>query len=226
MVMLPYAEKSMDMSRKMQGDTLTSEVSGIGDITVSAMRTFFETEDERFLAALGLSLPTGSIDEEVNGNRVAYPMQSGAGTFRFKPSVTYSKYLEEFSYGAQASMNLGVNKNKYGYKKGDEIILNLWGAYLINDDVSASLRLEHRHRGAISGEDEELNRMMSPGNIAENHSGNRQSIYAGMNYMPKEILPGHRFAFEVGIPFRQDVNGPQMKNKYVFVLGWQKSWKE
>lgn len=245
-VMLPYTSKemsmdvesnmsSMDMAMDSMGthhsmasgtSSMSRDSNGIGDVTLSGLRKLLETEDERLLMSLGLVLPTGSTTESYNGTRLAYPMQLGSGSFRFKPGITYSAYEEDFSYGAQAIVDHALNTNDQGYKVGDKYLVNVWGSYLLSEEVSASLRYEYQKKNKISGMDNEINSMMAPGGNPENTSSQKHHMYAGMNYKPSKFLKGHRVAFEIGIPIKQSSDGPQMKNKYIFVLGWQKSWKQ
>ena len=51
--------------------------------------------------SLGLSAPTGSIDEKSGANTVGYGMQLGSGTWDFHPAITYLGQTENYSYGAQ-----------------------------------------------------------------------------------------------------------------------------
>ncbi len=219
---------SMDMNHGMSssGATMSRDSNGLGDISLSGLRKLFETEDERLLVSLGLVLPTGSETESFNGTRLAYPMQLGTGSFRFKPGITYSAYEEEFSYGAQAIVDHALNTNDQGYKVGDKYLVNLWGSYTLTEELSASLRYEYQKKNRISGMDEQINSMMMPAGNPANSGGEKHSLFTGMNYKPNNFLKGHRVAFEIGIPIKQTSDGPQMKDNYIFVLGWQKAWKQ
>ncbi|MEC9282757.1 MAG: transporter, partial [Bdellovibrionota bacterium] len=218
---------SMAMNDAMSASSnMTRESNGLGDITLSGLRKLFETEDERLLVSLGLVLPTGSETESYNGSRLAYPMQLGTGSFRFKPGITYSAYQEEFSYGAQAIVDHALNTNDQNYKVGDKFLVNLWGSYTLTEEISASLRYEYKKKNRISGRDEQINSMMMPAGNPANSGNEKHSIFTGMNYKPTKFFKGHRVAFEIGIPIKQKSDGPQMKDNYIFILGWQKAWKQ
>jgi hypothetical protein len=218
-----HADMMDNMSMSSMGNSMDS--SGLGDISFSALRNIFETEDERLLVSLGLVTPTGSIEETHNTSRMTYPMQLGTGSFRFKPGVVYSKYYEDFSIGAQAVVDHVLNENKNDYKVGDKYLVNLWGSYKLNEELSTSLRWEWKQQKKTRGKDSNINSMMSPAGDVANSGKISQTVFGGLNYMPQNFLKGHRVAFEIGIPVKQSSSGPQMKDKYIFILGWQKAWK-
>lgn len=84
MAMVPFLRNEMDHLTGM-GANFTTESEGLGDISVTALWRMFENERDRAHLNLGLSLPTGSIDERdatpINPSaKLPYPMQLGSGT--------------------------------------------------------------------------------------------------------------------------------------------------
>lgn len=77
----------------------------------------------------GVSLPTGSIDEEdevlaPTGTRptltLPYPMQIGSGTYDLLPGLTYTGHYERMGWGAQYAGILRLNQNDEDYTLGDQ----------------------------------------------------------------------------------------------------------
>ena len=62
-----------------------------------------------------------SIDEENNdGDRLAYAMQLGSGTYDINLGTTYTAQLASFSYGAQALGTFRLGENSNGYTLGNQ----------------------------------------------------------------------------------------------------------
>lgn len=54
------------------------------------------------------------------------------------------------------------------------------------------------------------------------HSFVRMEAYLGLSFTaPDTVLAGHRLAVEAGVPFFQDVAGPQLASTWNIVAGWQ-----
>ena len=93
MLMAPYLERSMDHATAM-GGRFTTEADGLGDVRLSALVGLADHDGERVHFNLGLSLPTGSIDERddtpmMANAKLPYPMQLGTGTWDVLPGLTY-----------------------------------------------------------------------------------------------------------------------------------------
>jgi len=224
MAMLPYLSSSMSMERRMQGDQVESESSGLGDASLTALYTLFESEEQRLLFSLGAFLPTGSIEKERNGVRLGYPMQLGSGSVAAMPQVTYTYFWSKFSMGSQVGLKYFLQDNSANYQLGNRYLVNLWGAYQVCESFSSSLRLSHVTRDPIRGQDGNMNAMMSPVNDPTLQHGNTTSIHLGFNLLGTDYLPGHRLALEVGTPIYQDLSGPQMKAISNVTLGYQKAF--
>ena len=56
------------------------------------------------------------------------------------------------------------------------------------------------------------------------YGGDRADLLLGVNLAgQKGVTCGHRVAAEFGVPFFQQLNGPQMETDYTFTFGWQKT---
>ncbi|MFT6106150.1 MAG: hypothetical protein ACJA0S_000624 [Rickettsiales bacterium] len=219
-----FVEKDMEMLNRMD-KTINREVSGFGDTKIQSMYQFFKNDNHKAQFNLGLSIPTGSIKQEVGGNRLVYPMQLGSGSYEALPGISYGGHQNSYSYGAQVNGVFRVNNNNNGYKLGDSYNLTAWSAKKLNNAFSVSSRFNYTISEKIEGFDQALNSMMMPANDTFSSGGRRLDFLIGANFIaPNGFLRGNRLAIEGGIPIYQKVNGIQLENDYKITLGWQKSF--
>jgi hypothetical protein len=95
-VMIPWMETSMAI-KAQNGTDFRTRTDGIGDIKINGMLKLWEENQNTLFLNLGVSLPTGAINESATtpvsgGNRaqLPYPMQLGSGTVDFMPGLTYT----------------------------------------------------------------------------------------------------------------------------------------
>jgi hypothetical protein len=229
MLMLPYLSKSMDHTRRTDGVQFNAEANGLGDIELSGLLKLVSKDNHVLNLNLGLSFPTGSIDEHDETllgphQKLPYPMQLGSGTFDLHPGLTYTGNLKSFSWGVQPSLIVRLeDKSDNEYRLGNRYELTAWGAYKIRKGLSSSLRLAYAAWEDIEGVDSDLNPNMVQTANVENSGGERLDILWGFTYYPPEgTLKGHRFALEVGVPIYQNLNGPQLGVDFQGTVGWQK----
>lgn len=101
------------------------ETGGIGDLGMYALFKLLDTGIHHIHATAGLSAPTGDVDIQlrknhtIDGGFIHYGMQLGS-TWDFKPSLTYTGHIDQFSWGAQANGTVRMeSQNKSGYRLGD-----------------------------------------------------------------------------------------------------------
>ncbi len=226
MAMVPMIDKEMEM-RNAMGMRMTMDTFGIGDAKLAANVVVFSRADmdrlEQLHINLGLSAPTGSIDEtNAAGQRLGYPMQLGTGTVDPTIGLTYLKHQGVWSWGAQAKGTLRLYDNKHDYHLGDEAEATVWTARNLRPWLSVSGRVNAKAWGNIEGADASLNTMMTPGNRADLRGGERVELGLGANFIvPQGQLKGHRFALEALVPVYQDLDGPQLQADHRLVAGWQ-----
>ncbi len=224
MLMLPYIKNEMTIARKMQNDEIQRKSSGLGDVSVSALYSLLDQESKKLVVSLGLFLPTGTIDEEVAGTRLGYPMQLGSGSYALKPSLTYTFLGKGYSLGSQVSLKYFVDENDEKYTRGNEYNLDVWGSYQLIKYFSSSLRLSYFANESIDKNDSQINSTTSPANRAEYQHAEALSLFLGANFLGQKFLKDHRFAFEIGKPIYQDRPGTQMKTNLIYTFGWQKAF--
>jgi hypothetical protein len=80
----------------------------------------FSSEVHKVHLDVGVSLPTGDIDQKGDtpagaNQKLPYPMQLGSGTWDFLPDITYTGHSSGWSWGSQelATIRLGENSNNH-----------------------------------------------------------------------------------------------------------------
>jgi hypothetical protein len=226
MCMLHYLDNEMTMQASSMGKM---ESNGIGDLKIAGLYDLARWDSGRRIHLnIGLSLPTGSIDEKSGNNTLGYGMQLGSGTWDFNPAVTYLAQAENYSYGAQLAGILRIGENDQDYTLGNKFEAGLWGARKITDSLSASAKLDYSNQGEVDGAHKGLTTMqknMSPGNQATSQGRDITTLGLGLNYYFQDGgLKGHRLAAEWETPLDQKVNGVQLELDSTWTLGWQYAW--
>ncbi len=222
MAMVPWKIVEMDHRTRMMGNEFTTRAEGLGDIGLSALVGLPGRGPHRWHLNLGLSLPTGSIEEDGDtpmGDNVQlpYPMQLGSGTLDLRPGVTYQASRAAWNWGSQARATLRLGRNNRDYRLGNEYGLTAWLGRQWAPWLNTSLRLDGRTWEDISGEDDALNPRMVPTADPELRGGTRVDALAGLNL----IWGGQTFSVEGGVPIYQNLDGPQLETDWLLTLGWQ-----
>jgi hypothetical protein len=228
MCMLNYLDNEMTMQGASMGKM---ESKGLGDLKIGGLYDLARWEDgRRAHLSLGLSAPTGSIDEKSGAKILGYGMQLGSGTWDFTPAITYLGQTENYSYGAQLGAVLRVGDNDQGYTLGNRIEATVWGSRKITDSLSASVKIDHACQEEIDGSDPRIEarrtEMMDSPTFHPNSQGHDlTSVGLGLNYyFQSGALKGHRIAAEWETPIHQKVNGVQLELDSSWTLGWQYAW--
>lgn len=226
MLMVPYHVRSMDHVTGM-GGRFTTRSDGIGDVSLTGLYTFFRTDDHDVHAGLGLSLPTGSVEERDAtpmgpAQKLPYPMQLGSGTFDLLPSLTYTGQTQDVGWGAQARATIRLGENSEDYRLGDRFTLTAWGEYALTDWLAVSARAEGHLWRNIHGADPELNPAMVPTADPDRQGGERIDALLGIHLFSREgALEGQRLDLEIGVPVFQDLDGPQMSTELLLTATWK-----
>ncbi|WP_346290852.1 transporter [Sphaerothrix gracilis] len=229
MFMAPYISKEMDHSTR-SGRRFTTNSEGFGDISLSGLYTVLDQSRQRLHLNLGLSFPTGSIEERDAtpmglDQILPYPMQIGSGTFDLRPGVTYLGQAGDWSWGSQAMGIIRLGTNDNGYRLGDQLMLTAWGAHRWTDWFSTSLRLGGRTWGNIDGQDDRLNPNMIPTANPDLRAGTQLDLGLGLNfYVPEGSLQGARLGVEFNLPLYRSLSGPQLETDFSVTAGLQASF--
>jgi len=229
MAMAPYIENSMDHRTRM-GTKFTTGSDGIGDVKLTGLYGLNTWADQHLHLNLGISLPTGSINEKDTtpmGNvRLPYPMQLGSGTYDLLAGLTYGGVSDKWSWGSQAMGTVRMqNENDNDYRLGNRLNITGWFQRSLSPDWSASLRVDGQAWGDIHGEDPRLNKSVVPTADPDLRGGKRVDLLAGVNFAQYSgVLKGHQFGFEAGYPAWQNLDGPQLRTRWTVTAGWQYSF--
>lgn len=240
MAMLPYLSSSMDHLAR-SGATFSTASKGIGDFKLSALFDVVTWDRQFLMAELGVSAPTGSIDQKdvtplsaPNTTQLPYPMQVGSGTWDVVGALTYQGQVHAWSWGAQGGGKFRTGDNANGYRLGNKYWLTAWGAVKFSNWLSGSLRMQGRRNENISGVDDKLtDPVPTPGGPVPAaqfvptadpnlRAGTQIEVGVGLNTsIANGPLHGLRFAVEGLIPYYQKLDGPQLETDWVIVAGVQ-----
>lgn len=240
MAMATYIENEMNMLMDMGPPTKPGKMdmgavkedpmrtSGFGDIELRGIYKI----NKYFTGSLGLSLPTGSIDKEfVTMNRPPYrqpyDMQLGSGSYDLKPAITYNALSDDakWNWGAQAMYTWHTAENDNNWKYGDSLRVTSWLQRALGP-LSSWLRLAYSNTGRIKGHDPEIDKLLDPNMMKgapmpdadpDNYGGQRLDGLVGVSLLKGPVSIG----VEGGIPLYQDLNGLQLKTKWVLNAGIQ-----
>ncbi|MFC6977517.1 hypothetical protein [Microbulbifer taiwanensis] len=164
------------------------DVSGVGDTVVGGLFRLADTRGYRLHATLGLSAPTGSVDEKnADGAFTHYGMQLGTGTWDLLPSITYTSALERLSWGAQLSARLPLeDENDSGFAFGERYGATAWSAYRLADWISLSARLQYAKEGDVDGHYNGPHNHSSPADLQGNYGGELLDYGLGVNLVGQQ----------------------------------------
>lgn len=226
MGMVHYLSNSMALKTKM-GMAFNTESKGFGDMSIAALINLAQLPHQSVHAMLGISIPTGNIDQRGNtpmmaNAQLAYSMQLGSGTWDPILGITYLGQSDNFSWGAQLKQTIRWGKNNEAYQLGNHFRTVGWAAIKLNKNFSFSGSLRYTKLSSISGSDKDMNPVMMPLFSTENSGRSQTDAGVGINfYIPEGPLKNLRFATEILLPITQRVNGIQMENTSLATFGIQ-----
>lgn len=201
---------------------------GIGDTGMYAMVKLFDQTIHHVHGTLGLSAPTGDVDvkfrdtHRIDAGFQHYGMQLGSGTWDFKPSITYTGNIDQYSWGAQLSGTVRLeDKNKSGFAFGDIFQSTAWGSYKLLNWLSASVRGVYTVQGSIKGEFNGTFNKLGPVDYPSSYGGRYWDVGFGVNaFVPSGDLQGNSLGFEWLQPVSDDVNGYQLQREGALSATW------
>ena len=243
-----YMENEMDHSIISQtvanginaGSTeFTTRTNGLGDTQLGGLYRFYLKENRKAHLGLGLSIPTGSIDEKDRTPGMGGPatrqlpaaMQLGSGTFDLLPSLTFVQQFTDWSYGIQSKAVIRLeDSNSNDYRLGNVFSTTIWAGYKLNQWIAFNTGLSYDYEGELEGTQKNVNQNSMTGRsvttaFGENYGGERLDLILGINgYVPKGPLKNHRLAIDVRLPLWQDLNGFQLETDFSLTIGWQAAY--
>jgi len=227
---VPYIRQSTDHVSIIPGfDAFNISSSGLGDIAVVAHYRFNESISGHWQAGLGMSFPTGSIDEtgdtpRAPGNQqLPYTMQHGSGTYDIPAYIAYRATGYNFEWGAGLSGKLRLGENDRDYRLGNRLSAISWIRFTTLGLVQPLVKLHYRYWTDIHGEDSSLTMpgpypYPAPVVNPALFGGDLLSLALGLRV---PILGPHRYVdLEFSKPIYQSLNGPQSSEDYRFAIAF------
>jgi hypothetical protein len=226
---LPWIAREMENDTE-NGDDFTTNANGIGDLKLGAVRTLHEDEGRKLIANLGLSVPTGSVDEtdnDADGNSITLPysMQIGTGTYDVHPGVSWLVQYDTWSWGAQGQWRLRIGENNEGWAKSNEGDISAWLGKSFSPSIAGSLRVRGYFWGDVHGESDDLDPATNPLNDRHRQGGERIDLVGGLTW---QLGEGHEavrtLGFEAGKPVAEWLDGPGLSTDFYLIFGWRYSF--
>jgi hypothetical protein len=223
---LPYVSKQMKILEfaggSATGGRYTTRSEGVGDLRLIAVVPFMRKGREGLDFKIGMSVPTGSIDEKdaVNGvvQRLPYDMQQGSGSVDFITGFDYRGSWRHTGWGVQGDVLLHTYDNKHDYRLGDQFKISGWLVQEFTRWLSGSFRLDWSNTQNAKG------RPLSgpannPASYAKLRRGNRVDLGPGISVV-LPLLGFQQISLEVLLPVHQNLDGPQLQRDWAFTTGW------
>lgn len=221
-ITIPHVKQSTDhISSVADYDEFNITTSGIGDIVVSGSYKLVDTAASSWWLSVGLSLPTGSIDEkgdtprEPGNQQLPYTMQLGAGTYDIPLELNYQNLgPQDYSLNFTGIIRTGTNDR--GYRLGNNF--SLTGLYKFHPHplLEPFVSLSYQYGDSIRGQDTSLlvaGPYPYPAGITnpDYYGGYKFGIKAGFSW---QVTKYFRFSAALGKPLYQNLNGPQPKENW------------
>lgn len=231
-----FARKTMDHLAGVEGQVNTflfyqTEATGLEDVKVAALYNVYDGGPMRVHVLGGVSVPVGPIDNndvtpfsDPSKAQLPYVQQLGSGTFDLLPGFTMNIQNEKASFGVQGQGTIRLGENDRGWTLGDVYEGAAWAGYKATEWISVSLGATYSNWGNVTGFDQGLDVNQSPANNTLTQGGWRVDMPMGINViMPPGRFGGNRLGVDFAIPLHQDLDGPQLRQSWSVVVGWQKS---
>ena len=218
-LMIPQIENNMTMVKKMGREEVKSSSKGLGDIVINSLYKLESEENVQMVLATGLSVPTGSINEEDNGSKLGYNMQLGSGSYGLNLMLTYTKSFDFWSLGSQIGLINYLNQNTNDYKRGNQYHLSFWATRRVNDKLYSSLRIQQKNIDPIQSDEDSISNMSPSFNPKANH-GFRRFAFLGAAYHIK----GNKLEFEYGMPIGYQLADYQLAPQNMLTLAWRRGF--
>lgn len=226
-IMGMYMEKDMEMIRR-NGRRSSMNSQGAAD-TMLMTKTLIYADDyliptSQVSLLLGVSIPTGSINQDDKGQILPYSMQLGSGTFDPFIGVLYEGSSSPFWWGANASYLARAYENYKSYNLGDEYRLDLYGMYQVRHNLLGEIQIKGKYVGDIEGEARKIEQdgnghmngnpnmpFMSNLFDPDNYGGSTIDLTTGVQWQP---FRNHILNAQFSFPLFQNLHGTQLERDF------------
>lgn len=248
-----YTEKHNQTDSQSFYSRMHHSVFDLGDTLLMPLFNLYDNGTHHIHIGTGMSAPTGNVAEvhntltavQIAGNVYQanikvlqdFGMQSGSGTWDFKPNLTYTGQHDEVFWGAQFNATKRLqSKNKSGYALGDIYQGTAWAGYKMFDWLSGTVRGVYTQQNKLVGDIYQLNtnaliagqtnqiahNLVSTTDYPQNSGGHYWDIGLGINLsVPSGQFAGHSLALEWLQPVKDVVNGYQLERSAGFAASWK-----
>jgi hypothetical protein len=227
-LLVPFIEQSTDhISIFPNYDDFNISSDGVGDVVAMAEYSLGATLNSAWRVIGGVSIPTGSIDEEGDtprapGNQqLPYTMQIGSGTWDIPLGLVYEKYGKQFSWGAEVQGKVRLGENDRDYRLGHRLGAAVWTSVLTNSGFRPGVRLGYSWQDEIDGEDASLSipnpAFPYPAPVTDPSAFGGQQIDLSV-YVDFPIAASWSGRIGYTKPIWFDLNGPQSAQNYHLAL--------
>jgi hypothetical protein len=217
---LPVLRKRLDTIAAAGAESHVT-THGIGDVGFALIVPFIQKKHERSQLHVGLDVPTGRVRRQRGGARRPFDSQLGNGTVDLEWGLTYRGQFHRWSWGGQVQGHHPVGMNDLDYRDGSRFEASIWGGVGLWEGLRASLRMdiEKQNNIRVHGNDD-IEMLVDPSDNAKARGGLRLSIRPGFT-MELPHAKHQRIAVEFGLPFYQNLDGPQLERDWSVKAGWQ-----
>ncbi|MBL4629811.1 MAG: hypothetical protein JKY14_01135 [Paraglaciecola sp.] len=218
-ITLPYIYQSTEHISSVENyDYFVINSSGLGDIAFSASYRLFKYKSDVWWLTAGVSLPSGSIDEQgdtprAEGDQVLpYTMQLGSVTYDFPFELSYQSHSKH-DVLVSVSANIRTGRNNRNYRLGNNYKLSGRYRFATEFFIKPFVGLDLQHSEVINGRDESLlvpATFVYPASITnpDLYGGTKLSARVGISW---QINKKHRMSVDFTKPLYQNLHGPQPK---------------
>lgn len=233
-VQIPFVTQSTDHISVIPGyDEFNISSDGLGDIVLVADTVVQQSLNSIWRISAGLSMPTGSIDEEGDtprapGNQqLPYTMQLGSGTWDLPILVSYQKFEERFIWGLDGSVRWRTGRNDRDYRLGNTYSLGVWSEWQLSEAVDIGVRADFLSREKIEGGDDSLTVPVPgfpyPAPVVDPTAFGGEQIDMGI-FATFQLNDDWRLRVKYERPLWLNLNGPQSALDQTFSIGMSTQW--
>jgi len=231
-VNLPLIKQSTDHISIVPGyDEFNISTSGLGDISAVYQKVFKKWSMQQLSYSIGVSIPTGSIDEqgdtprEAGNQQLPFTMQLGSGTWDIPLAMSYLNAQNTWLWGTDLVAKIHIGKNDRQYRLGDRYGVTFWTRWRRAEVFQPIVKLNYQHWERINGRDDETTvagPFPFPAGITnpDNFGGDKivSVLGSAIKWQEQELL------VTVSVPLYQSLNGVQPKEHLGFSVQWRRGF--
>jgi len=196
---------------------VTRKAGGLGDAAIDVRYQVANLKKQlaSITASVKTSVPIGEFDQMDKNVILPIDIQPSSGSFKLRTALSFSKrfYGSKFSLTSFVSSEFSqrINTDRTDYKYGNLYSFFLSASHRTSKKISTGLGFNFTRR------EKAINR----GLIVESTGGTFINLQPRISY---QLPEGFGISTSINTPIYRNVNGIQLTNKYVLVLGVSKGF--